>query len=77
MTIQHASEWLKQGWLEGELPELSHATAQEFIERVGAHIYQDFVLGFWSFDECDRALQSLNVLDDLWLEMPFAPEPVQ
>jgi hypothetical protein len=58
--MDHAQEWLKQGWLEGELT-LTDETRQEFLERVGAHIYQDFRLGRWTFRECDRALAALEV----------------
>jgi hypothetical protein len=74
MNIQTASEWLRQGWLEGELPVLDHSTAQEFIERVGAHIYQAHLDGQWDYRTCESALESLNVLDDLWLGMPNVPE---
>lgn len=64
-----AREVVSQGWLEGELP-LAPETAHEYVERIGAHIYQDFQRGLWTFKECEVAIESLNVFDDLWLGMP-------
>lgn len=73
----NASEWLKQGWLSGELPELSEATWQEFIERVGAHIYEDYERGCWTYEEAEASIEALDrVLDGTeWLGMPLIPEP--
>lgn len=74
MKRLHAQEWLRQGWLDGELTVLDDSTRMEFIERVGAHVYQSYVDGQWDYDTCERALESLNVLDDLWLGMPNIQE---
>jgi hypothetical protein len=58
MKPKDAAEWLSQGWLEGEL-KLTPDTTDEYLERVGAHIYSDFQQGHWTFEEMERALISL------------------
>lgn len=77
MNMQTASEWLRQGWLQGELPALNDATREELIERVGAHIYESYVLGFWTYAEAEASLETLerDVLEGTeWLGMPLIPE---
>jgi|HubBroStandDraft_1064217.scaffolds.fasta_scaffold155009_2 hypothetical protein len=60
MKPKHAAEWLAQGWLEGELV-LTSDTADEYRQRIGAHIYEQFKQGLWTFDEMERALTCLEV----------------
>jgi hypothetical protein len=59
MKPKDAAEWLSQGWLEGELT-LTPDTADEYQQRIGAHIYEQFKQGFWTFDEMERALSCLD-----------------
>jgi len=64
--MKHATaiEFLKQGYLNGELT-LTESTVGEYLERIGAHIYQDFKNGYITFEVLDASLQSLNVCEDL------------
>ena len=64
MKHSTAIEYLKQGWLEGELT-LTQSTVGEFIERVGAHIYQDYENGLLTWDEVNASLESLNMCEEI------------
>jgi hypothetical protein len=67
------AEFLAQAWLEGELP-ISNSVLSEVLQRIGAHIYEDYQAGNLTWQEAEDSLQALNVCEDLWLGMPEIPE---
>jgi len=44
----------------------------DFLLRIGEHIYQDFLQGFWTLDEANGALAILTDASDgsVWLAVP-------
>lgn len=73
ITPKSMNEFVEQGWLQGELT--GEEAVSEKLQRIGAHIYDDYRNGFLTYDVAERSLQSLNSCEDIWFGMPEIPHP--
>jgi hypothetical protein len=64
--------WLKHS----EWPNPYDRQIDEHLERIGAHIYEDYQKGFWTWHEANDSLVTLDQITNgtEWLGMPFIPE---